>query len=241
MDILSQAGTPLNNPDGAPVNPAVRHWRPVVLVLLAPSLAVLAVAASQEPSFGWDRALAAWLLGFSTPAYDAFMEAVSFPGEYAMVIVTMLMGAALAAWRLGWRAGLLVVVGLGVMGLNEAFKDVVDRPRPLEDPTGGGESFPSGHTMHAILTSGLLWLLVAPKLKALSHRRVLLVAVLVWPVLVGVSRVHLERHWPSDVLGAYLFGAAVIIAMAWVWPRLQQAAFPLLPTPGEGPAGESAP
>ncbi len=231
----------MSNPDGAPVNPAVRHWRPLVLVLLAPSLAVLAVAASQEPSFGWDRALAAWLLGFSAPAYDAFMETVSFPGEYAMVIVTMLAGAALAAWRLGWRAGLLVVVGLGVMGLNEAFKDVVDRPRPLEDPTGGGESFPSGHTMHAMLTSGLLWLLAAPTLKALSRRRVLLAAVLVWPVLVGLSRVHLERHWPSDVLGAYLFGAVVIIVLAWAWPRLQHAAFPLLSKPVEGPAGEGAP
>ena len=211
----------MSNPGGAPVNPAVRHWRPLALVLLAPSLAVLAAAASQEPSFGWDRALAAWLLGFSAPAYDAFMEAVSFPGQRTGVWITMLAGAALAAWRLGWRAGLLVVAGLGVMGLNEAFKDIVDRPRPLEDPAGGGESFPSGHTMHAMLTSGLLWLLAAPRLRELSRRRVLLAAVLVWPVLVGVSRVHLERHWPSDVLGAYLFGAAVIIVMAWAWPRIQ--------------------
>ena len=52
------------------------------------------------------------------------------------------------------------------------------------------------------------------------HRRVLLVLVLVWPVLVGISRVHLERHWPSDVLGAYVFGAALLIAMAWVWPKV---------------------
>ena len=48
----------------------------------------------------------------------------------------------------------------------------------------------------------------------------MLAVLLVWPVLVGISRVHLERHWPSDVLGAYVFGAALLIAMAWVWTRV---------------------
>ena len=151
------------------------------------------------------------------------MEAVSFPGQRTGVWVTMLAGAALAAWRLGWRAGLLVLVGLALMGANEVFKDVVGRPRPL-DPGPWGcdcESFPSGHTLHAVLTSGLLWLLVMPRLTQATHRRMMLaVLVLVWPVLVGISRVHLERHWPSDVLGAYVFGAALLIVMAWVWPKV---------------------
>ena len=210
----------MNSTGETPVTAAVRHWRPVTLVLLAAVLAVMAVLASQEPSFGWDRAIAAWLLAFSTPAYDAFMDAVSFPGNREGVYVTMLAGAALTSWRLGWRAGALVLVGLALTGVNEVFKDVVDRPRPLEPVTGGGESFPSGHTLHAILTSGLLWLLVAPRLPQLSHRRVLLALAIVWPVLVGISRVHLERHWPSDVLGAYVFGAALLIVMASVWPRV---------------------
>ena len=134
----------------------------------------------------------------------------------------MLAGAALAAWRLGWRAGLLVLVGLALMGANEVFKDVVGRPRPL-DPGPWGcdcESFPSGHTLHAVLTSGLLWLLVMPRLTQATHRRMMLAVLLVWPVLVGISRVHLERHWPSDVLGAYVFGAALLIVMAWVWPKV---------------------
>ena len=71
-----------------------------------------------------------------------------------------------------------------------------------------------------MLTSGLLWLLVAPRLTQATHRRMMLAVLLVWPVLVGISRVHLERHWPSDVLGAYVFGAALLIAMAWVWPKV---------------------
>ena len=169
------------------------------------------------------------------------MDAVSFPGNREGVYVTMLVGAALASWRLGWRAGALVLVGLALMAVNEVFKDVVGRPRPL-DPGPWGchcESFPSGHTLHAMLTSGLAWLLVAPRLTRLSHRRLLLAAILVWPVLVGISRVHLERHWPSDVLGAYVFGAALLIVIAWVWPKVA----PVRPEPVEGPAlrqGEGA-
>lgn len=202
---------------------AARYWRPVALVLLAAVLAVMAVAASREPSFAWDRTLAEWLLGFSSPAYDTFMEIVSVPGNYWNIVIMMLAGAALAAWWLGWRAGLLVLVGLALMGTNEVFKDVVDRPRPLEPVTGGGESFPSGHTLHAVLMSGLAWLLVAPRLTVAAHRRLLLAAALVWPVLVGVSRVHLEKHWPSDVLGAFVYGAVLLIVIAWVWPKVQPA------------------
>ncbi len=221
----------MNSTGETPVTAAVRHWRPVTLVLMAAVLAAMAVLAYEAPPFGWDRSLASsgWdrelatgILPISSLTYYDFMKAVSFPGNREGVIVTMLAGAALAAWRLGWRAGLLVLVGLALMGANEVFKDVVGRPRPL-DPGPWGcdcESFPSGHTLHAMLTSGLLWLLVMPKLTQLTHRRVLLVLVLVWPVLVGISRVHLERHWPSDVLGAYIFGAALLIVMAWVWPKV---------------------
>lgn len=227
---------------------AARYWRPVALVLLAAVLAVMAVAASREPSFGWDRALADWLLGFSSPAYDAFMEMVSVPGNYWSIVILTPAGAALAWWRLGWRAGLLVLAALGLMGTNEVFKDVVDRPRPLEPVTGGGESFPSGHTLHAVLISGLVGLLVAPRLTQAVHRRALLAAALLWPALVGVSRVHLEEHWPSDVLGAYVFGAALLIVIAWVWPRVQPPGA-VRPGPGldrskglaDGPRVEGAP
>ena len=62
--------------------------------------------------------------------------------------------------------------------------------------------------------------------------------VLVWPVLVGISRVHLERHWPSDVLGAYVFGAALLIVMAWAWPKVA----PVRPRNEYGaPSGPSGP
>ena len=153
----SQGELPWNT---TPQSRAVRHWQPATLVLLASVLAVLAVLASEEPSFGWDRALAAWLLSFSAPAYDAFMEAVSVPGKRLGVWITMLAGAVLAAWLLGWRAGLLVLVGLGLMGLNEAFKDVppARRWRP-----GGGAKASERHTMHARLTSACLASLM-PKL-----------------------------------------------------------------------------
>lgn len=207
---------------------AFPHWRPVALALLAAVLAGMAVAASQDPSFAWDRALAEWLMGFSSPAYDTFMKIVSIPGNYWNIVIMMLAGAVLATWWLGWRAGLLVLAGLALMGTNEVFKDIVDRPRPLDPVAGGGESFPSGHTLHAVLMSGLAWLLVAPRLTVAAHRRLLLAVALVWPVLVGISRVHLEKHWPSDVLGSFVYGAIILIVMAWVWPRVQ-------------PAGEAAP
>ena len=222
----------MNSTGETPVTAAARHWRPVTLVLMAAVLAAMAVLAYEAPPFGWDgslassgwdRELATGILPISSLTYYDFMKAVSFPGNREGVIVTMLAGAALAAWRLGWRAGLLVIAALALMGLDEVFKDVVGRPRPRDPGPWACEcdSFPSGHTLHAVLTSGLLWLLVMPRLtQAHASAHDARAVLLVWPVLVGISRVHLERHWPSDVLGAYVFGAALLIAMAWVWPRV---------------------
>ena len=200
---------------------ALTRWCPALSATLLVAWVALAALAHENPSFAWDRALAERLLSVTAPSFDALMRASSVPGELLGVYITFLGGAALATWRWGWRAGALSLAMLALMGVNEILKDIVDRPRPLEPMDGGGESFPSGHTMHAVLTVGLVWLLAAPQASRTVWRRSLVAATVLIPLVVGLSRVYLERHWPSDVLGSYLLGTAMLLAMAWVWERAQ--------------------
>ena len=70
----------------------------------------------------------------------------------------------------------------------------------------GTESFPSGHVTFYVCFFGFLFFVAFALLPKGSTARRLACGLAALPVvLVGVSRVYLGAHWPSDTLGAYLF------------------------------------
>ncbi len=95
--------------------------------------------------------------------------------------------------------------------ISQALKALFDRPRPDLVPNAPIEltaSFPSGHAMLSAVTyltiGALLTRLEAPRR---VHAFFLAVAV-VMTVLIGISRVYLGVHWPTDVLAGWCLGAA---------------------------------
>ncbi|MBS8229250.1 phosphatase PAP2 family protein, partial [Vannielia litorea] len=130
------------------------------------------------------------------------------------VLVLTLATAAVAGFflmrrQVGSAVYLLSSVGGGIL-LSTLAKELFSRPRPDLVPHGSivmTSSFPSGHSMMAAVTYLTLGVLVA---RVLPERRlkvyVLGLAVVV-TVMVGVSRVYLGVHWPTDVLAGWLAGA----------------------------------
>ncbi|MEV5734512.1 phosphatase PAP2 family protein [Streptomyces sp. NPDC052292] len=126
-----------------------------------------------------------------------------------------------AAW---WTAlWLAVTVALATL-LQQGLKSAVARPRPVwPDPVDHARyaAFPSGHAMTATVVCGLLlWLLHRRGAGRALWRTALAVAA-VSVAGVGLTRVWLGVHWPSDVLGGWLLGALVVaVAVAvYEWPR----------------------
>lgn len=120
----------------------------------------------------------------------------------------------------GWRRGaILVIATMGGAGLlNILLKLSFGRVRPtpfFEYPLPATASFPSGHALFAASFFGGLAVLV-------SHRvRHKLLRVLVWTgalaiiALVGVSRIYLGVHYPSDVLAGYAVATIWVAAVAF--------------------------
>lgn len=116
------------------------------------------------------------------------------------------------AWRRSarWTAVWLAVrVGVGSL-LLQALEAAVDRPRPVwPDPVDS--AFPSGHAMTATVVCGLLLWLAHHYGAPRPVWRTAPTAAVVSVVGVGLTRVWLGVHWPSDVLGGWLLGALVVV------------------------------
>ncbi|RVU15395.1 phosphatase PAP2 family protein [Streptomyces antnestii] len=124
------------------------------------------------------------------------------------------------AWRLGlWAAA---TCALGTL-IQQGLKAAVDRARPVwPDPVDSAHyaAFPSGHAMTATVVCGLvLWLLHRFGARPFLWRTACaLVAMSV--VGVGLTRLWLGVHWPSDVLGGWLLGALTVTVAVTAYGRL---------------------
>ncbi|MFD7993335.1 phosphatase PAP2 family protein [Streptomyces mexicanus] len=155
------------------------------------------------------------------------------PLTMRLVCVAVALGLAArpsARWTAVWLTAACTVALL----LQHGLKAAVDRPRPVwPDPVDSARqaAFPSGHAMTATVVCGLLlWLLHRHGVgRALWSTALVLAAVCVLGV--GVTRVWLGVHWPSDVVGGWLLGGTVVAVAAAVHQRWS--------APERGPVRES--
>lgn len=116
-----------------------------------------------------------------------------------------------------WKSTLwyILTVFLGAAVLNSLVKNVFQRVRPelthlIEQE---GHSFPSGHAMGAVIYFGALAYLIYyfAQNKSLQVKQSLFALTVIFVLLMGISRLYLGVHYPSDVLGGYSLGSAYLV------------------------------
>ncbi|WP_296585351.1 phosphatase PAP2 family protein [Xanthobacter sp.] len=125
------------------------------------------------------------------------------------------------------HAALLVAVSVaGGTILSQGLKWGFDRPRPDLVPHGMSvysQSFPSGHAMLAAVVYLTLAALLARTQQRTRVKLFLLGGAAAITVIVGISRIYLGVHWPTDVVGGWALGAAWAstcwLAMLWLQRR----------------------
>jgi undecaprenyl-diphosphatase len=182
---------------------------------------VLAMLVIRRGGLAFDEPFSAWLRGLPVPAW--FWEACTFLGGLFLVALGFAMGLAALVTR---RYRLVLVIAIVLIGsalLTEAVKALVMRQRPPDPITGtDGYSFPSGHTLNSTATYGLLAVIAWRSRLSLGLREVAVAIGVVAPILVGLSRIALGAHWPTDVLAGWLAGIA-FVALGAVLIRLTGA------------------
>ncbi|HEX2193283.1 MAG TPA: phosphatase PAP2 family protein [Acidimicrobiales bacterium] len=212
-DLIS-APAPLGVPAPSSVlSPVVAVGVAVVLLLLG----VLARVANHD-LLTWDVPVREAVLGLDAAWFAVVMRRAGELGSRWLIVALTIPMAALAWARCRQLAVVLIAAFPAALALELFLKAIVDRPRPLM-AAGFGSSFPSGH----VLAAAAFWGLVPPWIYLVTRRR------WAWAasaglaglalVLVGVSRIYVGAHWPSDVVGGYLGGAVFLLAAEWAVRR----------------------
>lgn len=154
----------------------------------------------------FDEAVRSWVHQFASVGMTRAMNAISFLG-YNVLIVELVIAFIVFA-RLRWRraAVWLAVAMTGALLLDLALKYAYHRARPTAffGVAPSSYSFPSGHALCSLCFYGVLAGLLSARLKSLLWRIVVWTAAAVLIIAIGLSRIYLGVHYPSDVLAGYL-------------------------------------
>ena len=197
-----------------------------VAALLVVALLGLAVHGGAGPVPRFDRAVSgASYAGDDRPGWlTALLDVATAPGlSWVRAVVYLPVLGWLAVRRAWWTLAWVAVAVALVSPLTSALKELVGRPRPQFADGGaryGSLSFPSGHSSGVATLVGVGLVLAWPLLAPAARRR--------WTaaggalvLLVGLTRLWLGVHFPSDVLGGWCLGLG--------WTLLVAGAFGGLP------------
>lgn len=158
----------------------------------------------------------------------AMIDITALGGVTVLPIVVLIAAGFLAVrrlWLTMWLVLVATITGSIAIGL---VKALVARARPeltdhLVQVTS--ESFPSGHAANSAIVYLTIAALIVQIVEGRGARTYILAVTALLVTLIGISRVYLGVHWPSDVLAGWSFGT--LWALAWwalgAWLRLKRA------------------
>jgi len=166
-----------------------------------------------------DKRLAKLIL--SVPdIYRPLLSGATFIGEPTVVIATAFLAYVSAAIRGQNKVQAAIFYSVLAFCINILLKMLIHRARPnnLDIEMFGirSYSFPSGHAFGSVIFYGLFAVM---DMKYLNRPWNLLISALIWIVifLIGVSRVYLKKHYPTDVLAGWILGGislAIVVNLA---------------------------
>lgn len=195
----------------------------VISVLCAIGFGLIAVLVGNTKIQNFDSTIISVVQGIEAPQLTKIMEFFSMIGT-GLPIVFITIGVMIVLYTfLGHRRELifLLFVLIGTALLNKLLKLIFQRARPTihRIADANGFSFPSGHSVAAFALYGALAFLVWKHVPTAIGRITIIILSSLFIATIGISRIYLGVHYPSDVLGGYLMSACWLSGSIWFYQR----------------------
>ena len=124
----------------------------------------------------------------------------------------------------GLKNKLFLLTGIvGTAGLNVVLKHIIQRERPNINRLipEKGYSFPSGHSMMSMAFDGMLIFLIFKYVKNTALKWTLIVILTILLSTIGITRIYLGVHYPSDVIGGFLVSLTYLFILTEIYNKVK--------------------
>ncbi len=191
----------------------------VISVVCVIGFSLISLLVSDDKIIHFDSSVIAAIQGLESPNLTSIMKFFTTIGSTPVVIVLSLFLLFFLYKVLQHRLELILFLAaiIGSVILNSLLKNLFHRMRPnlhrLIDITG--YSFPSGHAMTAFTVYGIMSFLLWRHISSKRGRSLLILFSVFMILMIGISRVYLGVHYPSDVIGGYLASGFWLSTLIW--------------------------
>tara|TARA_R110000868_G_scaffold71637_3_gene209549 strand:- start:504 stop:1232 length:729 start_codon:yes stop_codon:yes gene_type:complete len=163
----------------------------------------------------YDTAITDYVISYRNPGLTSYFKFMTNIGDvygYLIVLAVFLLVSLLVFKRWKYVVQATLVLALATIS-NMMLKRFIDRARPSIEHLVSVEtlSYPSGHAMSAMAFYGFLIFLVT-KFNINKVMKYVLILVLITLILsIGISRIYLGVHFPSDIAGGFIAGLIWVV------------------------------
>jgi membrane-associated phospholipid phosphatase len=166
--------------------------------------------------FQWGLDFIIMIQQINTPLLDSFFRVITSLGDELFYLLLFSFLLWCVDFYLGIRVGIIFLLSVYV---NTGAKEIFQQPRPfdilpeIQKSYASGYGFPSGHAQSSLVVWGsIAYWKKQPWIRNLS---VLLI------LLIGFSRIYLGVHFPTDILGGWLFGGLILCLSYFIFLKIK--------------------
>ncbi|MDJ0570587.1 MAG: phosphatase PAP2 family protein [Pleurocapsa sp. MO_192.B19] len=161
-----------------------------------------------KEAFAFDKTILLWIHSFANPTLDGVMRFITRLNDPSTVTVIAVVTLGILLWRHYYsEAQIFIINCLGGVVLSYGLKSLFGKVRPALWQSAIKDlsfSYPSGHALGSTVLYGFIAYLVATRYPQFSLFIYTVVVCLIGAI--GLSRLYLGVHWPTDIVGGYGIG-----------------------------------
>ncbi|MEG0829512.1 MAG: phosphatase PAP2 family protein [Anaerovoracaceae bacterium] len=190
-----------------------RKTRLMIIVGCMLVFGVIAYFVATRDVLFFDTVIREWFYSLRNDVATGIMKPLTFTGNWQFIVCICLLLLIIPMTRKNY--GIPVAMAAVFISLfNKGIKYIFQRPRPDEAVhliEESGFSFTSGHAITSMLVYGLLIYLIRRQMVNKTLANVLTVVLCVPLIGIGLSRIYLGVHFPTDVFGGWVLGLATLM------------------------------
>lgn len=200
-----------------------RKFKIYGVIIFIAALVFIGVAVGVQTGYldGFDDTVRYRVYSIRSEKLTMFWKFITHSGDSEIVIMLGIVLLLVKSLRKKYGVK-FAIAALSSTALYQVMKYIFQRPRPdiaLRLIEESGYSFPSGHSMNCLVSYGILAYLILKYCGNARLAKILSVGLGLIIILIGLSRVYVGVHFPTDIIGGWSLGIAVLVAMMYAFEK----------------------